>query len=400
MSFRVYPYRWVNLTLYILVTGAANTGFMAVPPLLATIASRWSVSFGTASLLIALPGLFQIVLALPGGRFADRHGFRLPVALGMTLMALGFLLRAFAGSFVAFMLCTALAASGWGMVWGPSGTLTRRWFPRHELGMANSIWGIGSWSGQALGSATGLVLVAAIGWRITWLIYGAAAAVVALLAWLLLRSEPPQPPEPQGPVLEISVLRGLAQALNCVNRALLCVTFATIGLIVMAPTLLVPALSAKGLPPETAGVIGGLLLAGGVTGVVVMSVAFRLRRVRLVLLVLGVLSPAVFIMLFYLPAHAGQTTLLVMLALVFGFVAAPLAALSPAVGQLQPGVRAGSAGLLAGLFLTAAGLGAAVLPPVLGWIVDRAGILPAAWAATGVGVLALVLLAVFVPEPE
>ena len=56
-------------------------------------APLWALQQGYGAMavgsLLALFSLSQVFLALPAGRFADRHGLRRPVALGMVCACLG-----------------------------------------------------------------------------------------------------------------------------------------------------------------------------------------------------------------------------------------------------------------------------------------------------------------------
>jgi hypothetical protein len=78
----------------------------------------------------------------------------------------------------------------------------------------------------------------------------------------------------------------------------------------------------------------------------------------------------------------------------------PVMAISMGVGQMQPGVNPGNAGILAGVFLTSIGLGAAAFPPLVGRVVDAAGMQGGAWMLALLAAVSFVLLAVFLQEPS
>jgi hypothetical protein len=111
-------------------------------------------------------------------------------------------------------------------------------------------------------------------------------------------------------------------------------------------------------------------------------------------------APLSFIALFYAPVAGGAVALAVVLSLLFGFTMAPVLAISMGVGQMQPGVNPGNAGILAGVFLTSIGVGAAVFPSVVGGMVESAGVLGGAWLLTSLAAVSILLLALFVPEPQ
>jgi len=86
---------------------AAMTGTRLAAPLLAL---REGYSAAAVGMLLALFALTQVFLALPAGRFADRHGLRLPLAIAVTAATSG---AALAGAWPVFpVLCLAALLTG------------------------------------------------------------------------------------------------------------------------------------------------------------------------------------------------------------------------------------------------------------------------------------------------
>ncbi|MDA7414796.1 MFS transporter [Xenophilus arseniciresistens] len=86
---------------------ATMAGLRLAAPLLALQQGYSAMAVGV---LIALFALTQVFLALPAGRFADRHGLRRPLALSATAATLG---AALAGVFPVFpVLCLAALLTG------------------------------------------------------------------------------------------------------------------------------------------------------------------------------------------------------------------------------------------------------------------------------------------------
>lgn len=398
---RPVPYRWINLIVYTLITFMAGMGFLAVAPLLDTIADRWSISFGAASLLLSVVGLFQFLFSIPVGWVTGEIGFKSPIAIGATLLAVGYLLRAAADSYHTFMLFTVLAGLGWGIIWSPLGHLVATWFPASEIGLANSLWPVGFLAGQAFGSLTSIPFTSAFGWSQTWLIYGVISIVIAALSWLLLRPKPAVPPEPRLPVEAAGLRQGVRETMNRTNIVLLYTVFASVGSLAVAPALVPPMLIARGVAPTLAGVISGLSLVGSTLGnLVVPTLAFHKGWERPLILLCAFLGPVFFVGLFYVPVEAAGPGLAILLSSLFGFVMAALMAISVGIGQLQPGVNSGNAAILAGLFLTSIGASATVFPPLVGRIVDVAGVRAGAWMLAALAAASFGLLAAFVQAPR
>jgi cyanate permease len=400
-EYKVFGYRWVNLLVFTLVTFMAGIGFLAVAPLLDGMAQRWSTGFAAVSLLISVFGLAQMLLSIPVGWASGKTGFKPPVAVGATLLALGFLLRSTTDAYGPFMLYTLIAAAGWGLVFAPVGSLAATWFPGRELGVANSLWTAGFLAGQAFGTLTAIPFLSSLGWTATWRIYAAIAVAIALLAWLLLRPRPALPPEPRPLAAPSGIMAGIRETMNRPNVALQYTVFASVGSLAVAPAVVPPMLIGKGVPPPLAGVVAGLALVGSMLGSLLgPPLAFGRRRSRATMLICAVLAPVLFIAIFYAPVPAGSALVAALLSFLFGFAMAPVMGISMGVGQLQPGVHPGNAGILAGVFLTSIGLGAALFPAIVGQIVDVWGILAGAWMLAALAAVSVAVIALFVPEPE
>lgn len=86
---------------------AAMTGMRLAAPLLAL---QQGYSAAVVGVLLALFALTQVFLALPAGRFADRHGLRLPLAMAVSAASGG---SALAAMFPVFpVLCLAALLTG------------------------------------------------------------------------------------------------------------------------------------------------------------------------------------------------------------------------------------------------------------------------------------------------
>ena len=104
----------MNMALARLIAGqiflhACMTGMRMATPLLAL---REGYSAAAVGVLLALFALTQVFLALPAGRFADRHGLKRPMAYSVAVACMG------AGLAVVFptyaVLCVAALMTGAG----------------------------------------------------------------------------------------------------------------------------------------------------------------------------------------------------------------------------------------------------------------------------------------------
>lgn len=400
-TYKVYGYRWVMLGTFACVAFIAGMGFNAVAPLLDTIAKQWSVSFGSAAMLMSVFGFAQLLMSIPVGWLSGRIGYRWPIAGGVTLLTVGFLLRPLASDYSTFMGFSIVAALGWGLIWAPVGNMIAMWFPHREIGLANGLWPVGLTAGQAFGTLTAIPFLIGYSWTTAWWIYGILSVVITLLTWLLLRPRPTLPPEARPTIRPAGLRDGIAQTMNRTNLVLQYTVFATVGSIAAAPMLIAPMLIQKGVAPPIAGIISGLPLVGGAIGAFILPMfAFRTQRCRTTILLSAILAAVLFYPIFLVPASSGSLILVAALSFFFGFFVLPVMGISMGVGQLQPGVNPGNAGILTGIFLTSIGLGAAVFPALIGAMMDKAGLLGGALTQEILIFVSVILLAVFVFEPK
>ncbi|MEY4155543.1 MAG: hypothetical protein RJB64_264, partial [Pseudomonadota bacterium] len=93
---------------------ACMTGFRMAAPLLALRGGQTEAAVGV---LLSCFALTQIFLSIPAGRFADRHGFKRPMMLGVLVASLGVMASVvwpiFPVMCVSALCCGGAATPGW-----------------------------------------------------------------------------------------------------------------------------------------------------------------------------------------------------------------------------------------------------------------------------------------------
>jgi MFS family permease len=167
---------------------ACMTGVRMAAPLLAL---RQGYSEAAVGVLLALFALTQVFLALPAGRFADRHGLRRPFAYAIVAAVIG------AGAAVAFpifpVLClTALLTGG---ATGAASIALQRHVGRAaenptQLKQVFSWLAIGPAASNFLGPFSAGLVIDHGGFRAAFLLL----ALLPLVAWFWVRSAQELPP--------------------------------------------------------------------------------------------------------------------------------------------------------------------------------------------------------------
>jgi MFS family permease len=167
---------------------ACMAGTRMAAPLLAL---RQGHSEASVGMLLALFALTQVFLALPAGRYADRHGLRRPMGLAIIAAALG------AGLAVAFPVLPVLCLSALltGGATGAASIALQRHVGRAaetptQLKQVFSWLAIGPAASNFLGPFAAGLMIDHGGFRLAFLLM----AVLPLLSWFWIKSVPDLPP--------------------------------------------------------------------------------------------------------------------------------------------------------------------------------------------------------------
>lgn len=152
--------------------------------------SAFSASRGSVSLVFSLAGFLYFALGMFSGPLADRLGARRLALGGMMLIAVGLAAASTAESMATVYAAYALGIGfGVGLAYVPAIGAVQRWFTRRRAfasGIAVSGIGVGTLLMPPLASW----LIRMWGWRDTWLVLAAIAAVVGGGMSLLIENDP------------------------------------------------------------------------------------------------------------------------------------------------------------------------------------------------------------------
>jgi OFA family oxalate/formate antiporter-like MFS transporter len=191
---RLSAHRWAQLTIVIFrMVMIANLQYgwtLFVRPI--NEVHGWAI----ADIQIA----FSIFVALETwltpleGWLADRIGPRLVVAVGGVLVALGWIINAWADSLALLYAGAVVSGIGAGAVYATSVGIAVKWFPDRR-GLAVGLTAAGFGAGAALTVIPIRALIASAGYQAAFFWFGLAqGAIVFILAWFLRAPEPEEVP--------------------------------------------------------------------------------------------------------------------------------------------------------------------------------------------------------------
>jgi MFS family permease len=322
------------------------------------MAAEFHAGSGATSVFFAITAFLWFTLGLVSGTAADRFGTRWVMAVGAVVMGAGLVMTSFVHDLWLGYLTYGIGV-GVGTACGyvPMVAVVGSWFDRRQgLAMGLAISGIGV--GTVAGAPAATALIAAYGWRHTYLIFGIVSfLVLALCGFLAVRPAPTGATRPSlGRILRTREFVTLY----------LSVLLTGFGLFTFFVHLL-PYAESRGIDARSA---ASLLAVVGVFSTVarVALGPFADRYGRLRTLQLSILVMAASYLIWLLePGYAG----LAVFAGIMGAAYGGWVAISPSVLADLFGTE--GLGGTAGALYTAAGIGALLGPPLAGFVVDATG---------------------------
>lgn len=271
-EFRLYRYRWVVLAVFMFINLTIQVLWISYASITGPAAEYYGVSDLAIGLLAMTFMIAFIPLSLPVSWAIDTYGFRKAVSLGAILMAIFGLIRGLAGGGYPLVLISTIGlAVAQPFLLNAWTTVPARWFSANGRATAVGLVTLANLVGTALGLVLTPILIESMAISTVQLIYGAIAALSALLFVFLARERPPTPPCPPGLETRALMLNGLKHALTVRNFLLyLAVWFIGMGVFNGVTTWVETIVRPRGFTPAEAGTLGALMLGGGLLGAVVI----------------------------------------------------------------------------------------------------------------------------------
>jgi MFS family permease len=290
-NYRLYPYRWVVLAVFMFINLTIQVLWIAYAPITGPAAQYYNVSDLLIGLLSMTFMITFIPLAIPVSWAIDTYGFRITVSIGAVLMGVFGVVRGLAGAnYTLVLLSTIGVAVAQPFLLNTWTKVPAQWFSLDERATAVGLVTLSSLVGTALGMVLTPILIESLAIPTVQLIYGGIAAFSAILFVILARERPATPPCPPGREVRALVLDGLKYALGVKPFIYyLFVSFIGFGIFNGVTTWVEKIIRPRGFTPTEAGTLGALMLAGGILGAVVLPPFSDRQHKRQRYLLLGVL---------------------------------------------------------------------------------------------------------------
>ncbi|MHC1782216.1 MAG: MFS transporter [Anaerolineaceae bacterium] len=290
-TFKLYPYRWVVLAVFMFINLTIQILWISYAPVSSLAEEFYGVSELQIGILAMSFMIAFIPLSIPVSWAIDTFGFRLTVSIGAVLMGIFGIVRGLAGQdYTLVLLATIGIAVAQPFLLNAWTKVPAQWFGVEERATAVGLVTLSNLVGTGIGMALTPELVKTLSIPTVQLIYGGVAAFSAVLFLIFTREKPATPPCPDGQEVRALMLDGLKHALSVKDFWLyLFVSFIGLGIFNGVTTWVEKIISPRGFTPNDAGTLGALMLGGGVLGALLIPPFSDKQHKRTKFILLGFL---------------------------------------------------------------------------------------------------------------
>ena len=186
-----YSYRWIILALAWRMLFMHAQMLQSIPPIMTTLANDMGLTYTQLGSLMGIGTLASLILAIPGGIWADRHGSRKVILVALLLYVIGISTLALSQDFFAMLIGRFTSGLGAAMLFVVAPMAVSEWFKGREIGLAMGVFNIAVPVGVIFAFNIFGMLVEFNSWRIViWI--SALPAVLTMLAALIWFRELPE----------------------------------------------------------------------------------------------------------------------------------------------------------------------------------------------------------------
>lgn len=318
---KIYPYRWIILSLYVLITIIIEIQWLTFASISGVAQQFYQTTALRIDFLSMIYMIVFIVMSIPASYIIDTWGLKKGLMIGALLTGLFGALKAWGAD---NLLIVTIAQTGLAVaqpfILNAVTKVGAKWFPINERATVAGVGSLAQYIGIIIALAITPVLVSEIsdeGFRIEkmLLIYGIISVTGSVLLLIFMKEEPPTPPTSEEFAERSNPVEGIKDIFrNRDMRFLLLLFFIGLGIFNAVSTCIDQI--CRNLTMDETGMIGGIMLVGGVIGALILpTLSDKIRR-RKPFLVVG--------MIFMLPGLIGLTYFtgfvpMMISAFVFGF---------------------------------------------------------------------------------
>jgi cyanate permease len=288
-DFKIYGYRWIMLSLYMLVVAVNQLMWITFAPITREAAKFYGVSDIRIGILSMCFMIVYIVISIPASWVIDTYGIRKGVGIGVVLTGVFGMLRGLVSMNYNMLLLSQIGiAIGQPFLLNAITKIAARWFPLEERATASGLGTLAMYIGILGGMIVTPYLV--IGSSIDGMLYryGILSLTATVIFIVFAKERPltaPCRPDQEERALAIDGLKLIFR--NKDFNWLMLIFFIGLGVFNAVTTWIEDILSPRGFSPVQAGVTGGLMIIGGIFGALIIPILSDHYRKRTLFIIIA-----------------------------------------------------------------------------------------------------------------
>jgi MFS family permease len=295
LKFKVYSYRWIMLAVYMFIVAMNQMLWITFAPITSEAVHYYGVSELWIGILSMSFMVVFILFSIPASWIIDTYGIRIGVGIG-ALATGGFgLMRGFAGTNFNLLLISQIGiAIGQPFLLNAITKLSARWFPIHERAIASGLGTLAMYVGILAGMIFTPFLSLSSGIDGMLWFYGILSAIAAGIFILVAKESPPTAPCLPGQEERALVLDGFKIIFRSNNfRWLLLIFFIGLGVFNSVTTWIEGILNPRNISITQAGIAGGVMIAAGIAGAIVIPFLSDYYRKRVIFIQIALVGATI-----------------------------------------------------------------------------------------------------------
>ncbi len=152
--------------------------------------SKSALAVGNVSLILFIWGLVYAIMNFPGGWITDKLGLRKAMTLMFGIWSTFTILTSVTFNFISMVIVRAFMGAGEGPVWPINSKITKNWSNRFDESKTFTFAGVGQSFGPIVGLVLGAAIYAAVGWELTFVVFGALGLILTVVWYVFMRDLP------------------------------------------------------------------------------------------------------------------------------------------------------------------------------------------------------------------
>jgi MFS family permease len=270
--FRVYRYRWTILSIYMFLIAVNQMLWITFAPITSDATKYYGVSDIWIGILSMCFMIVFVVVSIPASWIIDKYGIRVGVGIGAAFTGIFGLLRGFVTTDFDLLLVAQIGiAIGQPFILNAITKFAARWFPMAERATAAGLGTLAMYIGILAGMILTPYLIIGSGIGGMLYIYGIISVVAAAVFILFGKEGPPTAPCRPDQEERSLVYDGLKNIFRVKDfNWLLFIFFIGLGVFNSVTTWIENILGPRGFTTTQAGITGGLMIAGGILGALII----------------------------------------------------------------------------------------------------------------------------------